>query len=419
MPQADQLRVDNLTHSLAGLIMGDAAVALRARSGSAASASYRAAALTTAVLANNLPDFDFLYVGITSGRLGYLLHHRGHTHTLAAAPLLALLAVALVALGFRLGRQALTRPDLAHLGLVAVVGCMLHVLMDFGNNYGVHPFWPLYDGWLYADAIFIIDPWLIIVLVGMAIGVGTSRVLRGALVLSALGLLALAWAVQLTSVGLASALTAFALLWIAGLWRASFRTRWLAGGAALAALLSVLLATRHAARASVSEGLSREGGAQLALVDLVSTPSPGNPLCWSLLAVQRSASEYVVRQALASGWPALSSATSCRSTNEGQTAPVIPSSLGAGDGARVVWGPELRAPLAQLEKINDESCVARAFSRFARVPFWVQRGARETVIGDLRFDRSSALEFTELLLAPDAPCPRFVPPWLPPFAGSR
>jgi inner membrane protein len=400
-------------------MMGDAAVALRARFGSAASPSYRAAALTTAVLANNVPDFDFLYVGITGGRLGYLLHHRGHTHTLAAAPLLALLGVALVAFGFRLAKRVLTRRDLAHLGLCAVLGCVLHVFMDFGNNYGVHPFWPLYDGWLYGDAIFIIDPWLIIVLVGMGVGVGASRPLRGALVLAALALLALAWAVQLTSVGLASALTVFASTWIAGLWRASFRTRWLAGGAALGTLLLVLLGTRYVARTNVSEGLARDGTPSLALVDLVSTPSPGNPLCWSLLAVQRSASEYVVRQALASGWPALSSALACRSMNEGQTAPVVPSSVRDEDSDRVVWGPEFRAPLAQLERIHRESCVARAFSRFARVPFWTRRDARTSVLGDLRFDRSSALEFAELLLTPDAPCPRFEPPWLPPLSDLR
>jgi inner membrane protein len=400
-------------------MMGDAAVALRVRFGSAASPSYRAAALTTAVLANNVPDFDFLYVGITGGRLGYLLHHRGHTHTLVAAPFLALLAVALVAFGFRLAKRALTRVDLAHLGLCATLGCVLHVFMDFGNNYGVHPFWPLYDGWLYGDAIFIIDPWLIIVLVGMGVGVGASRPLRGALVLSALGVLALAWAVRLTSVGLASALTAFASIWIAGLWRASFRTRWLAGGAALAALLLVLLGTRHVARTNLSEELAHDDAPPLALIDVVSTPSPGNPLCWSLLAVQRSASEYVVRQALASGWPALGSAMACRSMNEGQTAPVVPSSVRGGDGDRVVWGPEFRAPLAELEKLREESCVARAYSRFARVPFWVRRGAHAGVLGDLRFDRSSALEFAELLLTPDAPCPRFEPPWLPPFSALR
>jgi hypothetical protein len=59
--------------------------------------------------------------------------------------------------------------------------------------------------------------------------------------------------------------------------------------------------------------------------------------------------------------------------------------------------------------------VAAAFLRFARVPFWLHEGGRASLIGDLRFDRSSALEFAELLLVPEPPCPRNVPPWLPPL----
>src|SRR5262245_50347002 len=120
--------------------MGDAAIAWRQRSGAALTPRQRSAALTTAVLANNLPDFDFVYVGITGGKLGYLLHHRGHTHTLAAVLPLALVCLAVVALGFQLWRPAPSRADVARLGLLAGAGGVLHVLMDFGNNYGVHPF---------------------------------------------------------------------------------------------------------------------------------------------------------------------------------------------------------------------------------------------------------------------------------------
>lgn len=153
------------------------------------------------------------------------------------------------------------------------------------------------------------------------------------------------------------------------------------------------------------------------LADLVSTPAPGNPLCWSVLAVQYSDSDYVVRQALASGWPALFRATRCP-VNDGQTAPLVPSSLrgAAAAGDRLAWGSEFHAPRAELARLRAENCVARAFLRFARVPFWIQRGERATLIGDLRFDRSSAIEFAELPLVLDAPCPRHEPPWLPPLA---
>jgi inner membrane protein len=409
--------VDNLTHSLAGLIMGDAALALQRRSSSPASSHYPAAVLTTGVLANNAPDFDFAYVGITAGKLGYLLHHRGHTHTLLGVLLLGLLVLALVGFGFRLRKRPLARSELVQLALLALLGGLLHVLMDYGNNYGVHPFWPLYDGWFYGDAIFIIDPWLLIVLIGVALCISASRLLRGGLLLGLFGVLGLAWGVRTASASLAGMLTAFALIWVGGLWGASYRRRTWAGGGALALLWLALLGTRYVARASVRDALE-QGDPGLQLADLVSTPFPGNPLCWSVLALTHSEDEYVVRQAVASGWPALFSVTRCRPMNDGQTAPVVPASLGgaAPDGARLAWGPEFRAPRAELAQLRAESCVARAFLRFARVPFWIQRGERASLIGDLRFDRSSAIEFAELPLVPDAPCPRHEPPWLPPVS---
>lgn len=403
--------------------MGDAAVAWRERS-APLTPRQRAALLTTAVLANNAPDLDFVYVGITAGKLGYLLHHRGHTHTLAALPALALLCVSIAALGFRSwqrersladgSRAAAALHDLGLLGAVAAAGGVMHLLMDFGNNYGVHPFWPAYDGWFYGDAIFIIEPWLMIVLIGMAGGVGTSRWRRGALLTLLAALLALAWSVASAGPAIALALAAFALPWVLTLWRAGTRTRWGLGGAALAVLGLVLLGTRHVARASARDALGA-GDPELELVELVSTPAPGDPLCWSLLAVQRSQRRYVVRQAVASGWPWLSSAARCGFTNDGQTAPLEPASIEPPANRRIVWGPEFRAPLAELASLGRDDCVARAFLRFARVPFWIRGGGRFTLVGDLRFDRSSAVEFAELPLALDAPCPRFEPPWLPPL----
>src|SRR5688500_2848451 len=88
--------MDNVTHTLTGLIAADAVLLLRGRGARGSPApGFRAAALWTSALANNGPDFDFLYAGITEGKLGYLLHHRGHTHTLVAALPLTLLWVGL------------------------------------------------------------------------------------------------------------------------------------------------------------------------------------------------------------------------------------------------------------------------------------------------------------------------------------
>ncbi len=46
------------------------------------------------IIAANLPDLDLAYSWITPSPIGYLLHHRGHTHTVVG---LLALAIGLVA----------------------------------------------------------------------------------------------------------------------------------------------------------------------------------------------------------------------------------------------------------------------------------------------------------------------------------
>jgi hypothetical protein len=167
-------------------------------------------------------------------------------------------------------------------------------------------------------------------------------------------------------------------------------------------------------RAAVRGGLA----GSLELVSLASTPLPGNPLCWSVLAAGVSgagaARQYVVQHALASAWPALSAASACGSPLVHATAPLLEPSTPLSAAAGVAWGRQFRAPLAELHELNRD-CVASAFLRFARIPFWLQEGGRATLVGDARFDRSPALDFTDLPLARGAECPRHVPPWEPPL----
>jgi inner membrane protein len=61
--------------------------------------------MTLMVAGSNLPDLDALYTGITGGKLGYLLHHRGHTHTLVGAVAIGLAMYALCMLWMRWRHQ--------------------------------------------------------------------------------------------------------------------------------------------------------------------------------------------------------------------------------------------------------------------------------------------------------------------------
>ena len=91
--------MDNVTHSLAGLLLAESAVRLRAhRTGEEPSPRFRLVAALSSMLAANLPDSDLFYTGVGADRLVYLLHHRGHTHTV----LIAVLGAALQRAGHRL-----------------------------------------------------------------------------------------------------------------------------------------------------------------------------------------------------------------------------------------------------------------------------------------------------------------------------
>jgi inner membrane protein len=363
----------------------------------------RSALFTSSVLANNAPDFDFLYGGITPGKLGYLLHHRGHTHTLVAALPLGLLGLGVIVALLRLRGQRLSRAELG----------ALHLLLDFTNNYGVHPFWPLDDRWYYGDTLFIVEPWLMILLAGMALGASRSRAAKLLVTVVIAVLLAIAWGSRLLATPWAIALSLAGPCWLAWQHWASARQRWSSGVLALLGLLSIHLGARSHVRATVQSALAAQP--RFAPLALVSTPLPGNPLCWQILAAGREGEEYVVRRALASGWPTLASVDACGSTEAHGSAPLVASAPTLPQLAGLRWGPEFRAPWAELSELARQDCVARAFLRFARIPFWLQQPQGSVLIGDLRFDRSPAEEFAELELTGQPACPPHVPPWQAPL----
>jgi inner membrane protein len=59
------------------------------------------------------------------------------------------------------GREPKLPPNWKLLYAYALFGCLLHILMDFTNNYGVRPFAPFYPRWYSWDIFFIIDPYIL------------------------------------------------------------------------------------------------------------------------------------------------------------------------------------------------------------------------------------------------------------------
>lgn len=134
-------RVDNLTHTLTGLMLARAGLdRLTPR------------ATLILVLASNAPDIDI--AAGAAGPLAYLDHHRGWTHALAGAPVMAALTVAAARLFHR-------KPlPWARAFLAALVGALAHTGLDWTNVYGVRLFEPFSRDWSQAGVTSVVDLWI-------------------------------------------------------------------------------------------------------------------------------------------------------------------------------------------------------------------------------------------------------------------
>jgi inner membrane protein len=405
--------MDNITHTLAGLLIGETISRVLPPGRSALAAPRRRGMLLAiAVVGSNLPDADLLYTIAAGHKLAYLSQHRGYTHTVLGA-LVAVLLVLLALEGWsRWRRAALTRADQSALLLTLGVSLLLHLALDFTNSYGVHPWWPLDDRWYYGDAVFIVEPllWacaapLLFLLHGRMARAAVGLVLAAALVLS----FGTRWA--LPSSGIALALLMAALLF-AG-WRATPK---IALGCAIGAWLAVTAVFAFASQRS-AQRLEQDFAARhprARLLDHVLTPMPANPLCWDAIAVSLEDGRYALRRAVVAAAPGLLPAAACpdRSLDDATTAPLRRTAHDETVGLR--WLDEYEISAAEFAPVVQVYCDAAVLMRFARAPFLAPRAGGWT-IGDLRFDREPGLGFAEIALAPAAHgCSTPLPPWSPP-----
>lgn len=391
--------MDNLTHSAIGLVLGHA---ISRRPG------LRRAATWTAVLASNLPDIDLVTRPFfEDGKLGYLVHHRGHTHTLVVALLLSPLASRLGAwIGGR-PRASLEAADRRELGLVAGAGVLLHIGADAMNNYGVHPFWPLVSDWFYGDRIFIVEPLLLAALLPYATASATGRGSRWAWGLTTLAVVAASFA--LPGVPLGSGIAVAALAAVLLMLQRSMERLGLTIGVALTVLLSFFFAGT-VARGRASGAVVVQAHRTPAEMSL--TPMPANPLCWSFLARFGHESHAGLYAGAISLWPALLPSAECAfPSTPDRTAPLTPMPEGRGD---VAWEGSVQSWGADLSKFASD-CRVAAFLRFGRMPFWFERDG-VLILGDLRYDFEPELGFAELALRPEeapADCSVYLAPWIP------
>jgi inner membrane protein len=403
--------LDNVTHTLAGALLAQAvALTWPVPRGGLDPERRRRVLGWILVLGSNLPDLDFVYTGVTGGKIGYLLHHRGHTHTVLGA--LAAAAVLAAGAGLWMRRRCVSIAPSERRLLLAMcaLGPLLHIAMDFTNDYGVHPFWPVHDGWYYGDSVFIAEPFFWASAAGLPF-LAKTRFWRA---LSAITLgvgLVLVWGIDFVLLPSAVAVTSVAALMVLAGWRAPPRRAALAGVACWLFATLMFAVSGNRARAAVDR-VARERFAFATTLDRVLTPVPANPVCWSVLLVQAEETSYRVRRGTLSLLPRWIDAAACPSAPGTPTAPLVPASSPATPA--LLWRGDLVLPIAELRGLEAAHCQFSAFLRFARVP-WMLREGQHWIVGDLRYDREPGLGFAELELdAAPAACPRFVPPWTSP-----
>jgi inner membrane protein len=357
-------------------------------------------------LASNFPDLDIVLTPLLPAPLGYLLHHRGHTHTLLYALPQALLLWAAICLFWPAARRLLQKDKAALYGsmLAIGVGFGLHMLMDYLNSYGIHPFHPFDSRWLYGDMVFILEPvfwlaagipfamtvrrrWLKGALAALLVGLPVFFTARGFLLWASLGVL----------VALALALGAVqhkaGARGIAGL---------LLGAFAGAAFVGVQGFASREATLALAENLKARDPASRFL-DGAMTPFPSNPLCWTFVSIEsdENAGTYRMRRGQLSLAPEILPVAACP---EGLSEPSLRKESTAG----IAFHHAEQGDLRRLRELWRANCHVEAWLRFARAP-----SLAGDELSDIRFSSSARANFTTMRLEDfrQRECARHVPGW--------
>jgi inner membrane protein len=404
--------VDNVTHALISAVVGEAVHRSTPASSRLTESARRNIAIGVMVVGGNLPDSDVLYTAWAGTTLDYLLHHRGHTHTVVGSVLLSVLLFAAVRLWWRHRGVEPSPADIRFLAALAVLAPLLHLGLDFTNSYGVHPFWPLDNRWYYGDAVFIVEPLL------WACSAPLLHTLRGVVPRALVGLvlvigIGLSWGSGLVPVPLAALLTLFTLGLVVIGRVVSAGTALTIGIGAWLALTAVFVVTGRMADARI-DALLADRFPTARTLDTVLTPTPANPLCREVIAVQVDGDRYLVRIGTHALLPAWLPVDECarvglRGT---PTAPLV--AMPDTSSAELAWAGELSMPREVPAGLARDYCAVRALFQFGRVPWAAPRG-EGWLVGDLRYDREPELGLAEIEVGPTADdCPAFPPPWVPP-----
>jgi len=404
--------MDNITHSVVGLGVGELIQrSLPPEASEAHQKTRHRLLLTACALASNFPDLDLVLTDQLPPPIGYLLHHRGHTHTLLYLLPQALLLLAALWLLWPNARKLLHESRHARTGLLtaAAAGFLLHLSMDFLNSYGVHPFHPFNSSWYFGDMVFIVEP-VFWVAFGVPLALSIHNRARWVLVAGLFG--ALAWFTMHGYLNWGS----FGALVALGGALAVLRMMHMHSRRALALALGICVA--FVGVQGLASGIGRgDVERQLAaldpsaqVMDVAMTAFPAQPLCWSFASVEANedAATYRLRRgvvSLAPDWlPVAGCPPALQARGGGEAA-----SPQAPDG--VALQSKWEGSLATLRDLAAHNCELNAWLRFARIPQVDMR-----VASDQRFSATPRGNFTTLEIKTRPSCEGAIPQWAMPRA---
>jgi inner membrane protein len=144
--------LDNLTHSLVGALLGR--MGLKRLS---------PRAMPALIISANLPDIDSFIAPLFGAEP--IAAHRGFTHGVGGLVTMPFLAAAIILLWERLRPGKEGPIKLGGLLLACFLGTLSHPMLDFLNTYGTRIAEPLNHRWYYGDTLFIMDPWIWLMLI--------------------------------------------------------------------------------------------------------------------------------------------------------------------------------------------------------------------------------------------------------------
>ena len=263
--------MDPLTHTLLGANLASTRLRDKTRLATAA-----------LVVGANLPDVDSIlyYTGHSDLALGF---RRGWTHGVLALVLLPVVQTALLLLYARMR----PRPDRAvHAGwlfALSALAILTHPFLDWLNNYGMRWLMPFRGTWFYGDTVFIMDPWLWLVL-----GCGWLAPRRPSIVtvvIWAVCAALLAWVVAARASAYLPVVAAVALVLLGALlWRP--RVAWIPTAALIVASSYIVV------RLTLHEIAERRVAHELEAVQLMVAPHPIDPTRWEVVAQTADSYRY-------------------------------------------------------------------------------------------------------------------------------